>query len=300
MAAQKMHEGQVDIDVELVRKLVDEQFPRWADFPLTQFESSGTVNAIYRLGDTMYVRLPLVKAWAWHIEAEGKWLSRMRPHVPVEIPHVLGQGEPTQAYPFPWSIQRWIEGETWGTAGIRDDREGAGDLARFIKALWSVDTTGDEPLDPQFDVPLLAAHDEWIRESIEKSKRWIDAEALTAAWDAALELPPFNGPYVWVHCDLGPDNMLVRDGRLAAVIDWGALHVGDAARDLCVWPMFSGDARKVFRETLEVDDATWARARAWVIRAVGGIHYYVESNPAHMRMCVGAIEALLEELDADG
>ncbi|MEX2394298.1 MAG: aminoglycoside phosphotransferase family protein [Actinomycetota bacterium] len=300
MSAQKMHEGQIDIDADLVRRLLEGQFPQWAGLPLARYSSTGTVNAIYRLGDEMYVRLPLVKEWAWHIKAEGTWLPRMRPHMPVEIPEVLGNGEPTDAYPLQWSIQRWIEGGTWGAHGVSDDREGALDLASFLKALWSVDTTGEEPLDPQFDVPLLAAHDEWIRESIELSKEWIDADALTAAWDAALELPPFGGPYVWVHSDLGPDNLLVRDGRFAAVIDWGSLHVGDAARDLCVWPMFSRDARAIFRDTLEVDDATWARARAWVIRAVGGIHFYVDSNPSHMRMCIEAIEVLLEEVETDG
>jgi aminoglycoside phosphotransferase (APT) family kinase protein len=292
-----MHADEVDIDLDLVRRLVAGQFPQWSELPLSRFESTGTVNAIYRLGHDMYVRLPLVEIWAKDLKNEARWLPRMRPHVPLEIPEVLATGVPAEGYPFEWAVYRWIEGEIWSTDGIRDEREAALDLANFLRALHRVDTTGVEPIDTQFEIPLLAAYDEWIRHSIEQSRDMIDAPALTAAWDAAVELPAFDGPYVWVHGDLGRDNLLVRDGRLCAVIDWAAVHVGDAARDMAgLWGMLSPESRSVFRETLGVDDGTWARARAWAIKPVGGIHYYRDTNPGHVRDCVAAIQAVLADL----
>jgi aminoglycoside phosphotransferase (APT) family kinase protein len=296
-----MHADEVDIDADLVRRLVDTQFPQWARLPLTAFASSGTVNAIYRLGADMYVRLPLLEQWARELKVEAKWLPRMRPHIPLEIPEPLGWGVPAEGYPFAWAIYRWIEGEPWDLDRVRDERESAADLARFVRALHGVDTTGVEPVDTQFDIPLLTALDDWIRQSIELSRDMIDADALSAAWDAALELPAFDGPYVWVHGDLGADNVLVRNGRLNAVIDWGAVHVGDAARDLAgLWGMFSREGRSAFREAAAVDDATWARAWAWAIKPVGGIHYYRDTNPSHVQDCLTTVDAVLEDFRRDG
>jgi aminoglycoside phosphotransferase (APT) family kinase protein len=291
----KMHADEVAIDLDLVRRLVAGQFPQWSELPLELFESTGTVNAIYRLGEDMYARLPLVKTWAKDLKVEAEWLPKMRPQVPLEIPEVLGAGVPAGEYPFEWAVYRWIEGEPWSAAGIRDERETARRLAQFLRALHEVDATGVEPLDTQFDVPLLALQDEWIRSSAEKARDLIDAEALIAAWDAVLQLPAFDGPYVWVHGDIGPNNLLVRDGRLTAVIDWGAVHVGDPARDIGLWGMLSPESFRVFRETLDLDDATWARARGWAIRAVGGIDYYRHTNPSHVQGCIAGIEAVLAD-----
>lgn len=295
MCTQKMHEGEVDIDTDLVRRLLAGQFPQWADLPLARFESGGTVNAIYRLGADMYVRLPLVDEWAWHLKVEAR-LPRMRPLIPFEIPDPLGKGVPAEGYPFEWAVYRWIQGETWSAERVRDEEEAALDLARFLQALQRIDTSGARPPESPLRTSL-AAHDQWIRYSIEQSGDLIDADALTDAWEAALELPAFDGPYVWVHSDVSPDNLLVRGGRLCAVIDWGSIHLGDAARDIAgVWGMLSRVAREVFRDAVSIDDATWARARAWAIRVVGGTHYYRDTNPAHVESCIAAIRAVLTDI----
>jgi aminoglycoside phosphotransferase (APT) family kinase protein len=300
VCARKIHEDEVDIDVDLVRRLLAGQFARWADLPLERFESIGTVNAIYRLGDDMCVRLPLVERWAWHLKAEAKWLPRMRPHLRFELPEPLGKGVPAEGYPFEWGVYRWIEGETWSIDRVRDEQEAALDLVCFLQALQRIDTTGVRPTEDPL-ATSLAAHDQWIRYSIEQSRDMIDADAVTAAWEAALALPAFDGPYVWVHSDVSPDNLLVRDGRLRAIIDWGSVHVGDAARDVaCIWGMFSRETRKVFREALLIDDATWARARAWALRAVGGIHYYRDTIPVRADSAVAALEEVLADINSDG
>jgi aminoglycoside phosphotransferase (APT) family kinase protein len=293
-----MHEGQVDIDRELVRRLIAQQFPRWSDLPIERFESTGTVNAIYRLGSDMYVRLPLVKGWAWHLKHEAKWLPRLRPHVPFEIPEVLGRGVPADGYPFDWSVYRWIDGDTWSPDRIADERQAALDLAAFLEALRAIDTGDRRPS----GMASITLHDMdgWIRESIEKARDLIDADRVTAAWEAALELPAFDGPYSWVHADIGPDNLLIKDGRLSAVIDWGSVHVGDPVHDITAAWMFSPANRAVFRELLQVDDPTWARARAWCLRAVGAIDYYRESNPTMAKRSIAGLEAVLADLSSDG
>ena len=298
MSVQKMHEGQVDIDLALVRRLVDEQFPQWADLPLARYDSTGTVNAIYRLGDDMYVRLSLVEAWAWHLKREAKWLPKLRPHLPFEIPEVLGRGVAAHGYPLDWSVYRWIDGDTWHPDRITDEREAALDLAEFLKALWQIDTGGRRP--DGMAAITLRDMDEWIRESIDKARDLIDADAVTAAWESALELPAFDGPYSWVHADIGPDNLLVKDGRLSAVIDWGSVHVGDPVHDITAAWMFSSENRVVFRDALQIDEATWARARAWCLRGVGAIDYYRTSNPTMTQRNIAGLEAVLADFRRDG
>jgi aminoglycoside phosphotransferase (APT) family kinase protein len=295
----KMHDAQVDIDGDLVRRLLASQFPQWADQPIELFPSGGTVNAIYRLGEDMCVRLPLVEAWAWHLETEAKWLPKLAPHLPVAVPDVLGRGAPDKGYPFEWSVFGWLEGEEWRTEGVRDQREAAADLTNFISALWEIDTRDGQRPRRASKIPI-AAFDQWVRETTEKARDMIDADALLAAWELSRAAPEFDGTPVWTHSDLGPGNVLVVNGRMSAVIDWGSVHVGDPARDLSVaWMMLSSEGRALFRDALDVDDAMWARARGWALRAVGSLDYYRNTNRPMVEDALHAIGEVLADLALD-
>jgi aminoglycoside phosphotransferase (APT) family kinase protein len=299
VCARKMHEDQVDIDVDLVRRLLKKQLPHWAGLPLEYFDSGGTVNAIYRLGDDMYVRLPLQESWVWGLKTEVKWLPRLAPHLPVPIPEPLAHGEPCEGYPFPWAVYRWIEGESWKLDRVRDLNEAAGGLADFIKALWRIDTAGGKIPRGAQGLPLRS-RDAWVRMTADSARDMIDADALLEAWDAALELPDFEGTPRWVHSDLLPGNVLVRDGRVNAVIDFGGVHVGDPALDIsAAWKLLTGGSRQVFREALDVDNTTWERARGWAVPSVGALHYYRNTNPAMVAFGLHTINEVLADVACD-
>jgi aminoglycoside phosphotransferase (APT) family kinase protein len=279
--APRMHEGELDVHVALVRRLLAAQFPEWAPLPIARVPSSGTVNAIYRLGSDMAVRVPRVAEWARDLEKEQRWLPELAPHLPLAVPEPLAQGRPGEGYPWNWAVYRWLEGEEWAGDRVRDLCEAAVDLAQFISALQRIDAT-DGPSDQPADRGRpLAERDVAVRAAIAASHGLIDIGAATAAWDAALAAPVWNGPPVWIHGDLLPGNVLVARGRLSAVIDFGALSVGDPACELMAgWTLFSGRSRDVFREALSADEATWARARGWALSvAVIALPYYQDTNP---------------------
>jgi aminoglycoside phosphotransferase (APT) family kinase protein len=130
----------------------------------------------------------------------------------------------------------------------------------------------------------------------------IDVDAATAAWETALGAPAWHGPPVWVHGDLLPGNLLVKQGRLSAVIDFGGLGVGDPACDLMIaWGLFSSESRDVFRAALAVDDATWARGRGWALsQALIFIPYYLDTNPVGVGHARRAIDEILANHSASG
>jgi aminoglycoside phosphotransferase (APT) family kinase protein len=297
VCARKMHADEVDTDVSLVRRLLTAQFPQWASLPVEPVPSAGTVNAIYRLGDDMAVRLPRVYRFASDLEKEQHWLPKLAPHVPLAIPEPLAKGRPGEGYPWLWAVYRWLEGETWTTDRISDLREAAGDLAQFITALQRIDTTsGPRPRPGGAGAPLQE-RDHFVRAAIAASRGMVDTDAVTAAWDAALKAPLWDGPPVWVHADLSrPGNLLVVGGRLSAVIDFGALSVGDPACDLlAAWTLFSGESRDVFRAALSVDDATWERGRGWALTYVQAVAYYRDTNPIIVAEARHAIDEVLAD-----
>jgi len=298
MPAEKMHTDEVDIDVDLVRRLLAAQFPHWGDLPIEPVPSAGTVNAIYRLGDDMVVRLPRVHRWAPALEKEYDWLPKLAPHLPLAIPEPLAIGDPGEGYEWRWCVYRWLKGEIWTTDRVRDLCEAAEDLAHFIIALRRIDTAGAprRPAGRQAGYDTLPKHDWYVRPAIAAAGGLIDMDAANAAWDAALELPAWHGPPVWVHGDLSrPGNLLVAGDRLSAVIDFGGISLGDPARELmAAWTLFAGESRDVFRRALSVDDATWARGRAWTLTRVMNVAYYVDTNRvivAEARHAIGEILA---------
>jgi aminoglycoside phosphotransferase (APT) family kinase protein len=288
-----MHDDQVDSDESLVRDLLADQFPEWVALRITRLESDGTDNAIYRLGDELVVRLPLIEWAVGQVEKEHTWLPKIAPLLPLAVPEPLAIGQPGHGYPWHWSVQRWIAGENAHPDRIADGHQAAIDLGGFVTALHALDLP-DAPVS-QRGVPL-ATRDTATRWAINAVRHEFEADALTAVWEEALAAPPWDGPPIWVHADLTDGNILARDGRLRAVIDFSLLGLGEPANDLdAAWDLFSGDSRAEFRAALGVDDATWARGRGWAITSVFGIPYYEHTNPGIVARARRRIAAVLAE-----
>ncbi len=275
----KMHDGEIDIDLPLVARLVAAQFPRWAELPLQPVEPAGTDNAIFRLGDTMAVRLPRIH-WAIDQPAkEREWLPVLAPHLSLAIPTPLALGEPADGYPWHWSVCTWLPGDIATPDHLGSPREVADDLARFVRELETIDTDGGPA--PAGRGEPLATRDGATREAIAKLGDAIDTNRVEDIWEAALGAPLWSRPPVWLHGDLDARNLLATDGRLSGVLDFGALAVGDPAADVMVaWKMFGANDRASFRSLLDIDDATWLRAQGWVLsQALMILSYYtLETN----------------------
>lgn len=293
-----MHEGQLDVDESLVRRLVTSQFPQWAELPLRRIASDGTVNAMYRLGDELVVRLPMMPAWAGDVEVELEWLPRLAGHLPLAIPVPAGQGAPTEEYPLAWSVLEWLDGSPASMAGLVSPVETARELAGFVRALREVPLNGETP---PGRISSLASRDEGARASIAEADRMglLDDAVTTEAWELVLRAPDWDGPPVLLHTDLLPGNLLTVDGRLTAVIDFGGLGVGDPAADLlAAWALFSGDARQAFRDELGADDAMWMRGRGLVLsKGLAALPYYIETNPGFAAVASHIIEQVISDLE---
>lgn len=294
MSTGKMHADEININTSLVRRLLASQFPQWAKLPIMPVRSAGTDNALYRLGKELAVRLPRIGWAAGQMEKEHDWLPKLAPHLPLAIPAPLAQGVPGEGYPWRWSIYRWLAGVDLFARPLSDQRQLARDLARFIAALRRIDTTGAPPADR--GVPL-AQRDADTRAAIAALRGMLDTEAATAAWEAALRAPEWDGPPTWLHGDLLPTNLLVRGRRLSAVIDFGGLGVGDPACDLMpAWSILAGESRQIFRAALAVDNAMWARGRGWALSvALIALPYYRTTNPILASISRRSIDAVLAE-----
>jgi aminoglycoside phosphotransferase (APT) family kinase protein len=277
----KMHAGQADIDEDLVRRLVRAQFPRWADLPVKQLASGGTVNAVYRLGDALTVRLPLTAGSVQDIAREVRWLPQLAPALPVTIPTVVASGEPGEGYPWPWAVHEWIDGETPVEGRLASPELIAHDLAGFVKALRSATVEGGPAA--YRGVPL-AGVDQETRQAFEELSHTdepFDIDLATAVWDDALAAPLWTGPACWLHSDLMPSNLLVSGGKLTAVLDFATVGIGDPACDLIpAWNLLPSAARQVFRDAVQADEAMWRRGRGWALSmAAIQLPYYRTTNP---------------------
>ena len=286
----RMHEDEVVVPAELVRGLLAVQFPQWAALPLGAVASYGTNNVLYRLGDELLVRLPKIGWATGQIEKERRWLPRLAPQLPVALPEVVAVGEPALGYPWPWAVYTWLAGEPprRGTAELAED------VAAFIAALQRIETTA-APRGRQRGGPL-SLRDADTRAALAQLEEEIDVPTATAAWEAALKAPPWPHDPVWLHGDLLEGNLLVRDdGRLCAVLDWGAACAGDPAFDYhLAWSLLA-PVRDTFRAACGGDDDTWARARGLALsQALVALPYYLHTSPpivARSRLVVEQVSA---------
>ena len=294
-----MHHDQLDIDKPLVSRLIAEQFPDWIGLPLEPVLSAGTDNAIYRLGRDMAVRLPRRASAAQQVKKEGLWLPRLAPHLPLAVPVPLALGIPAAGYPFHWSVCRWLPGEDAVSRPIADLHDAAIGLSQFISSLQKIDVTGGPPPGSHnfFRGASLASRNAQTRAAIESLNGILETAPLTRAWNAALEIEPWDKPPVWLHGDIHAGNLLTEQGRLTAVIDFGGLGAGDPACDLMVaWNLLSAEARATFRSKLTVDGATWGRARGWALSvAVVALPYYLDTNPVLVAISRYAISEVLAD-----
>lgn len=292
----KLHEGEVDIGPELVGRLVAAQFPRFADLPISAFRSTGTVNAIYRLGDQLCVRLPRLQRWAQSLDKELSWLPKLAPCISLRVPEPVARGKPASGYPFAWAIYRWISGQPYRDDLVHDEHKAAEDLAQFVLELRRVAPLGA----PRGGRRPLRALDAVTRASIEASRNVIDSYAAAAAWESALEAPAWDGAPVWIHTDLLRPNLLVDGGHLCAVIDFGGVGIGDPAADvIAAWSVLGPAGRATFRCALDVDDGTWIRARGYALhQAVMIIPYYSETNPGFVALAKRTVDEVLAEVKA--
>ncbi len=299
MSSGKMHANEVHVDLSLVSELIAVQFPQWASLPLQSFVSAGTSNAIYRLGDDMVVRLPRTPSSATQVAKEQRWLPQLAPLLPLTIPLILAHGVPTDSYPCPWSIYQWIEGDNAVIERLTDPFHAAATLGQFVSAMQKIEIT-DGPLAGAhnfFRGTPLRIHDEDIRIALQSLDGIIDISAATLSWEAALQAPEWKGRPSWIHGDLHVGNMLAKDGRLSAVIDFGGLGMGDPACDvMAAWTYLPAKTRHIFREAIGADDATWVRGRGWALYlGVIALPYYQFSNPALAEIARRAINEVLTD-----
>lgn len=290
--------AELSIDAGLVHALVREQHPDLTHLPVRHV-AGGWDNEILRLGSEYAVRLPRRRMAAALIEHEMRWLPELAPRLPLPIPAPLRRGIPGCGYPWTWAITRWLPGQT--LAGATSPRTGingplgtdrdahkptetssqndtynptntssisdidvsliALDLGAFVAAL-GIPAPADAPRNPFRGVPL-AQRDSRVTSGIEALADRAERERLGSMWTRALAAPAFDGEPVWLHGDLHPANLLVDDGQLSAVIDFGDVTSGDPATDLSVaWMLFDAEDRAHFRAAAGgCDEATWARAR---------------------------------------
>ena len=244
----------------------------------------------------MVVRLPSADEYSAQVQKEYRWLPKLAPFLPLEIPEPLALGAPSTEYPWEWGAYRWIEGEPAAPDRINDISDFAARLAGFLIALHRVDTAGGPtPGAHNFHRGgSLAVYDAETRHAITVLEDDIDAARAHRSWNAALGSKWATAP-VWVHGDISPGNLLVVNGRLNSVIDFGLMAIGDPACDLSIaWTLFRGEGRSIFRRTLALDEQTWARGRAWTLwKALIVAAKLVQTNAVEMRQPLQLIEDVL-------
>lgn len=257
----------MEISTSLVCRLIETQFPQWSDREIKAVEKDGWDNRTFRLGEDMSVRLPSASRYVAQVEKEQRWLSELAPQLPLPIPSPLARGLPSNGYPWPWSVYRWIGGENAEPENIDNLSLFASDLGRFSEALQAIAPAGGpSPGAHNFyrGGPLTTYEDE-TRNALAVLKGKIDAARAGAVWEAARKAR-WKGSPRWLHGDLSAGNLLVSEGRLKAVIDFGSCGVGDPACDTTIaWTLFDGASREAFFNAFPADEAMWARGRGWAL-----------------------------------
>lgn len=313
--ADTLHDDELRVDVRLVRALVDGALPEYASLPLSPLGFSGSSNALFRLGDEFLVRLPRQPGGSATIEKEARWLSEIGPLLPVSVPEIVAIGEPGLDYPERWSVVRWIDGDVPTVVDPRSEAKAARgslalDLAAVVNALHAIVVPPSALADPSLrsyrGAPLVA-QDMDTRRAIEAcrdiSELDLDLDGALRVWEQAMALPGIEQVAIprWYHGDLLAENLLVRGGRLTAVLDFGGLAVGDPTVDLMVaWEVLDTASRDVFRQAVGADDLAWLRGRAWALAlALGTFPYYWVTMPDRCASRLAIARSILAEATSE-
>ncbi|NYE95631.1 aminoglycoside phosphotransferase (APT) family kinase protein [Psychromicrobium silvestre] len=294
-----MHDHQLELSTATVAGLIQDQFPQWRGLPIHPVYSYGTVSFLFRLGEELVLRFPMQLAAVGEVRAsilgEAAAARRLLGLTSVATPEPLGFGEPGPGYPLPWAAYRWLPGESADRSDVSGSTGFAQKLAEFVSALRSLDTEGRR-YNGTSRGGLLTDQDDWVARSLEQSTELIDTKALGLLWQKLRETPRTEAD-AWSHGDLMPGNLLVRAGRLSAVIDVGGLGLADPALDLMpAWNLMDTQTRRVYRKALSVEDQQWARGKGWAFaQAIGCLNYYRLSNPPMSRIAHRTLQALLDD-----
>lgn len=255
--------------IHIACKLIAEQFPEYADLPITDVEKQGHDNRTYRLGDHMLIRMPTAADYALKVPKEQELLPKLAKRLSINIPAPIQMGKPSADYPYPFSIYKWLPGKSINllTLKAQDKEQLAFDMAKFLKELQAInDVEGPEPGQHNWwRGDHVSVYDKGAREQIVELAEIIDTSKALALWDKACATR-WNKTPIWIHGDFAIGNILLDGGKLSAVIDFGGAAVGDPACDLVIaWTYLSGNAREIFISKMDMEEDTWLRARGWAL-----------------------------------
>lgn len=299
-AGVKMHANQLTVSIQMVRQLVDEQFPEWRSLPIQSIASQGTVNAIFRIGDQLAARFPLeprdVQSTRRWLESEAEAARQLLGRTQFPTPEPVALGEPGPGYPLPWSVQTWLPGVSASDEDPGESVAFAHNLAEFINDVRGIDTRG-RMFSGNGRGGELPAHDAWMETCFRRSEQLLDVARLRRMWAVMRCLQRGAGGDVMTHGDLIPGNVLVSNGRLAGILDVGGLGPADPALDLVsAWHLLEAGPRMALREDLGCNHIEWERGKAWAFeQAMGAVWYYVKSNPAMSRMGRRTLERIMAD-----
>lgn len=290
----KMHTDEIAINAELVKKLLLDQFPDWADDYLTWMIPQGTDNAMVRLGEDKIVRLPRIESASQSLEKESRWLPYLQPKLPIAVPEILGKGKPSKDYPFPWLITRYIEGCNPTQIDTIDLHQAANDLGNFILSMHKIEPMRGPKC--RRGRPLILC-DEQVQSSIPLLEKEYDTKRLLDLWKNVSKKPAWTGRDVWMHGDLHAGNLLVKNKKLVGIVDFGLAGVGDPACDLMVaWTLLNKSSRKTFQSIVGLDADTWQRALGWALfLGIVGYPYYKKTNLEFASIAKKALDQVIED-----
>lgn len=255
----------MEISVEIVKRLIEEQFPEWKELEIRPVEKSGHDNRTFHLGEKMTVRLPSGEGYVPQVKKELRWLPILQKEIDIKITAPIKEGSPSELYPFPWSINNYIEGENASYENIQDLKAFAKDLAKFLKDLQKINTMEGPIAGPHnfYRGGSLKVYNKETEEAVKRLRDVLPVDKLKMIWEKALKSNSQHDG-VWIHGDIAQGNLLVKEGKLCGVIDFGIMGVGDESCDYAMaWTFFEEDSRAEFLKG--IDNDTIERAKGWAL-----------------------------------
>ena len=290
-----MPAAEIDVTEQLVRGLLAEQHPDLADRQLA-LVANGWDNAIFRVGDDLLARLPRRQAGADLVEHEQRWLPGLVDRLPLPIPAPIRVGRPSPTYPWAWTVCRWFEGEVAADVSLTAPGREAARLGRFVADLHGIDAA-DAPPNPFRGQPVAELRPRVVA-NVDRLGDVVDGPRVLAGFDRFASVPEWNHPPLLLHGDLHTANVLVADGAISAVLDFGDITSGDPAVDLAIgWMLFDGADLEQFRRSAggsaPVDDHTWSRAQAWAVHFAVMYLLHSADNERFTRMGTALLGSVL-------